>query len=103
MSEEKYEAKGSSVFHGGRCLAIFDTDVDTETNNEKRALKFVRAVNSHHILEAALKASSEAMLALLDAVRKEPAMQKREYIPLGIQCTNAAEKVQAALASLKAE
>jgi hypothetical protein len=58
----------------------------------------ITALRIHDDLYSALKASSEAMLALLGAVKNNPAMQKREYIPLGQQCLKAAEAVQAVLA-----
>lgn len=58
----------------------------------------VHAVNSHNDLVAALEASRDTLAALLDVLRKEPSMQRREYVDLGIQCTDTAKKIEAALA-----
>lgn len=54
-SETVYEAKGPAIFCDNRCVAIFDTDVDTNANNEGRAHRFAVAANLHADLLNALK------------------------------------------------
>lgn len=86
--------------------ADFEGAYDQIIRDTSRAFNIIRALPlaqpdtrdaTIKALVKALKESSAALLAMLDAVRKEPEMQKRKYVDLGIQCMNAAKKTAAVL------
>lgn len=82
--------------------AHFDHDGSASRKNVLdlfEQLKLTRARLA--IAETAADAGGEALLALLDVVRKEPTMQRRELVPIGIQCTKAAATIANAKAARK--